>query len=168
MFGKSTYLLEQSLGLDLKWGSRVFCNLPYLIDWKKRIPVSWTKLRLSLHNCKGVHGKYPLLQDGFLVVAICCWLVALCWNVISCDLESFPNCISKENLVLSSAGFEYYSQEFRDRAYVWRLITLVWELLSGQTGAFLKSSGPQLSVENKNSWILYRHHWENRIWREQT
>ena len=120
------------------------------------------------HNCKGVHGKYPLLQDGFLVVAICCWLVALCWNVISCDLESFPNCISKENLVLSSAGFEYYSQEFRDRAYVWRLITLVWELLSGQTGAFLKSSGPQLSVENKNSWILYRHHWENRIWREQT
>ena len=123
---------------------------------------------LPPHNCKGVHGKYPLLQDGFLVVAICCWLVALCWNVISCDLESFPNCISKENLVLSSAGFEYYSQEFRDRAYVWRLITLVWELLSGQTGAFLKSSGPQLSVENKNSWILYRHHWENRIWREQT
>ena len=140
------------------------------ISWLKSREKGWETgvAYVSVHNCKGVHGKYPLLQDGFLVVAICCWLVALCWNVISCDLESFPNCISKENLVLSSAGFEYYSQEFRDRAYVWRLITLVWELLSGQTGAFLKSSGPQLSVENKNSWILYRHHWENRIWREQT
>ena len=117
---------------------------------------------LTVHNFKGVYQKYPQLQHGFLVVADCRRLVALCRNVILCDVESFPNRISKGNLVLSSAGFEYHSQGIRDRAlvYVWRLVTPVWELLLGQIGAFLKSSAPQLSVEHKNSWIVYRYHWK--------
>ena len=124
----------------------------------------------TLHSFKWPYGKYPLLQHGFLVVAICWRLVALCRNVILCDVELFPNRISKENFVLSSAGFEYYSQGIQDTAlvYVLRHITPVWEHLLGQIGAFLKSSAPQLSVEHKTSWIVYRHHWENRIWREQT
>ena len=136
----------------------------YLV-WRSFQTVEW-----AAHSFKWPYGKYPLLQHGFLVVAICWRLVALCRNVILCDVELFPNRISKENFVLSSAGFEYYSQGIQDTAlvYVLRHITPVWEHLLGQIGAFLKSSAPQLSVEHKTSWIVYRHHWENRIWREQT
>ena len=136
----------------------------------KIFPMFDIAVSAAVHSFKWPYGKYPLLQHGFLVVAICWRLVALCRNVILCDVELFPNRISKENFVLSSAGFEYYSQGIQDTAlvYVLRHITPVWEHLLGQIGAFLKSSAPQLSVEHKTSWIVYRHHWENRIWREQT